>query len=81
VSGIKGGHDNDNSPSDIEVNRKSGEKELISGRYLPPERLKDKIESQSFLTKHRHAAHCVSIVLAIASKHVVMVPTQSEFYR
>ena len=73
---------------------KAEKKELISGRYLPPKRRKDKIESQSLLatldhkaflrntfTKHRHTAHCVSIVLAIPSKHVVIVPTQSEFYR
>ncbi|WP_334031093.1 hypothetical protein [Alteromonas sp. P256] len=94
MSGIKGGHANDYSPSDIEESRKSGEKGTISGRYLPPKSRKDKIESQSLLatldhkaflrntfTKHRHTAHCVSIVLAIPSKHVVIVPTQSEFYR
>jgi hypothetical protein len=51
VSGIKGGHTNDYSPSDIEVNKKAEKKELTSGRYLPPKRRKDQIELQSLLAK------------------------------
>ncbi|WP_152561571.1 MULTISPECIES: hypothetical protein [unclassified Alteromonas] len=65
MSGIKGGHTNDYSPSDIEVNKKAEKKELISGRYLPPkrrkdaktQRRKDRIELQSLLAKLHHKAY------------------------